>query len=54
MDHLRLQIRDLGERGLDALFDDTDLGGQFVGGVFHLLFAHDFSSPEAVIRVPAD
>ena len=41
--HPRLKLGDFGKRGVDAVLDCADLGGDFVGGVFDHLFAHDCS-----------
>ena len=40
-DHARLQFGDLGKGVVDHVLDGTDLGGDFVSGMFDLLFAHD-------------
>ena len=41
----RLQLGDFGKRGVDAVFDRADLGGDFISGIFDHLFAHDCSFP---------
>ena len=46
-DHARLQLGKLAEGGLDAVLDCTDLGCNFISGVFDHLFAHDCSFPGA-------
>ena len=46
----RLQLGDFGERGVDRVLDRADLGGDFVGGIFDHLFAHDCSFPGASRR----
>ena len=50
MYHSGLKLGELNQRGLDAFLDGADLGGDFVGGVVHNLFAHDCSFPGAARR----
>jgi hypothetical protein len=40
-----LQLGDLSERGIDAVLDGTNLGCDFIGGVFNLMLTHDCSFP---------
>jgi hypothetical protein len=40
-----LKFRNFGEGRVDRIFDGAHLGGDFVGGIFDDLFAHDCSFP---------
>ena len=42
-----LKLGDLRQSGVDAVLDCADLGCDFKGGVFNLLFAHGYSSSAA-------
>ncbi len=47
-----LKLGDFGEGAVHRLFDCTDLGGDFVGGIFNDLLAHGCSLPgSGVLRV---
>ena len=47
IDHASLELGELDQRGFNTFFDGTDLSGEFVGGGFDHLSAHDCSFPGA-------
>src|SRR5438270_995535 len=52
--HASLELGELDQRGFDTFFDGTDLSGEFVGGGFDHLSAHDCSfsgAPRAEVIV---
>jgi hypothetical protein len=48
--HPTLQDGDFAQRGVDAVLDRADLGGDFIGGILDQLSAHDCSFPGAARR----
>ena len=50
MHHPALEDGDLAQRGVDTVLDRADLGGDFIGGIFDHLSAHDCSFPGAARR----